>query len=147
DKTPIGYELLIGDANLSFPERALASSLVPNRDIGIQAQGDLADGRVSYSGGVFNGVPDGSSTTTEVDTNNIKDLAGRIVVQPFRSAKTSGALNGLGFQVGGSNGNQSSALPFFRTSVGQTYFSYAAGVSASGVRNRVSPSVFYYYKS
>src|SRR5204862_5837561 len=30
DKTPIGYELLEGDAQLLFPERSLASSLVPN---------------------------------------------------------------------------------------------------------------------
>src|SRR5436190_13343260 len=37
DKTPVGYELLEGDAFLLFPERALASSLVPNRDVGIQA--------------------------------------------------------------------------------------------------------------
>jgi phosphate-selective porin OprO/OprP len=147
DKTPIGYELLIGDAFLLFPERALASSLVPNRDIGIQAQGDLAGGKLFYAGGVFNGIPDGSSSTTELDTNNAKDLAGRIVAQPFRSAKTpAGPLNGLGFQVGGSTGRQIGALPSFRTSVGQTYFSYAANVTASGVRNRVSPAVFYYFK-
>jgi hypothetical protein len=36
DKTPIGHELLQGDADPLFPERALASSLVPNRDIGVQ---------------------------------------------------------------------------------------------------------------
>ena len=41
DKTPVGYELLIGDAFLLFPERSLASSLVPNRDVGVQVQGDL----------------------------------------------------------------------------------------------------------
>ena len=34
DKTPVGYELLEGHAFLLFPERALASSLVPNRDSG-----------------------------------------------------------------------------------------------------------------
>src|SRR5438445_5341725 len=62
DKTPVGYELEIGDAYLLFPERALASSLVPNRDIGIQVLGDLAATRVHYDGGVFNGVPDGSSS-------------------------------------------------------------------------------------
>jgi phosphate-selective porin OprO/OprP len=41
DKAPVGYELLIGDAFLLFPERSLASSLVPNRDVGVAAQGDL----------------------------------------------------------------------------------------------------------
>jgi len=148
DKTPIGYELLQGDAFLLFPERALASSLVPNRDIGVQAQGDVARGKLFYAAGVFNGIPDGTSSTTELDTNNAKDLAGRVLVQPFKSAKAPpGALNGFGFQVGGSVGRQIGALPSFKTSVGQTYFSYNTAAAASGVRKRVSSAVFYYYKS
>ena len=147
DKTPVGYELLQGDPYLLFPERALASSLVPNRDVGFQVQGDLSPG-LSYAGGVFNGVPDASSSTADVDANNPKDLAGRVVWQPFRSTKTpAGALNGLGFQVGGSIGTQGGPLPSFRTSVGQTYFSYATGSAASGGRRRATPAVFYYYKS
>ena len=148
DKSPVGYELLVGDAFLLFPERSLASSLVPNRDIGVQVQGDLAGGKLFYAGGIINGVPDGSSTTTEVDTNSDKDVAGRIVVQPFRSAtQPDRALNGLGFQLGGSTGQQTGALPSFRTSVGQTYFSYATTSTANGVRNRVTPALFYYYKA
>jgi phosphate-selective porin OprO and OprP len=147
DKTPVGYELLEGDAYLLFPERALASSLVPNRDIGIQVQGDL-NPKIFYAAGVFNGIPDGTSTTSEVDSKNSKDLAGRVVVQPFRQATTPAhALNGFGFQVGGSHGQQTGALPSFKTSVQQTYFSYATSAAASGLRNRFSPAVFYYYKS
>jgi phosphate-selective porin OprO/OprP len=147
DKTPVGYELLQGDPYLLFPERALASSLVPNRDIGVQIQGDLSP-RLFYAAGVFNGVPDAASTTTELDTNNAKDLAGRVVWQPFRSTRTpAGALNGLGFQIGGSTGSQAGPLPSFRTSVGQTYFSYTTAAAARGDRRRVSPAVFYYYKS
>jgi phosphate-selective porin OprO/OprP len=149
DKTPVGYELLVGDAFLLFPERSLASSLVPNRDVGVQAQGDLAGGKLFYSAGVFNGIPDGTSATTDVDTNNGKDLAGRIVVQPFRATAATAPprrLSGLGFQLGGSTGQQSGALPAFRTSVGQTYFSYAAA-AADGRRTRVSPAAFYYYKA
>jgi phosphate-selective porin OprO/OprP len=148
DKTPVGYELLQGDAFLLFPERALASSLVPNRDIGVQVQGDLAGGRVYYAAGVFNGVPDGANSTTELDANNGKDFAARIVVQPFRTMTTPARpLNGLGFHVGASTGRQSgTVLPLFRTSTGQTYFSYA-GSTANGERHRVSPAVFYYYKA
>jgi phosphate-selective porin OprO/OprP len=147
DKTPVGYELLEGDAFLLFPERALASSLVPNRDIGVQVQGDLSP-TIFYAAGIVNGIPDGTSSSTELDTNNTKDLAARVVVQPFRSTKTpAGALNGFGFQVGGSHGRQIGALPSFKTSVQQTYFSYATGVTADGVRSRVSPAVFYYYKA
>ena len=147
DKTPVGYELLIGDANLFFPERALASSLVPNRDIGVQAQGDLVGGILSYSGGVFNGIPDGSSTSTELDTNNTKDLAGRLTLQPFKSAHTLSAASGFGVQLGGSSGKQIGALPSFKTSVGQTYFSYISTATASGARERITPAVFYYYKA
>ena len=147
DKTPVGYELLIGDAFLLFPERSLASSLVPNRDIGVAAQGDLSP-KFYYAAGVFNGIGDGASSSTDVDTNNGKDLAGRIVVQPFRSTQTpAGALNGLGFQIGGSTGKQTGPLPAFRTSVGQTYFSYATGATADGARARLTPSVFYYYNA
>src|SRR5438874_12424594 len=48
DKTPVGYELEIGDAYLLFLERSLASSLVPNRDVGFQVLGDLAANRIHY---------------------------------------------------------------------------------------------------
>ena len=146
DKTPVGYELLQADAYLWFPERSLASSLVPNRDLGVEVLGDLAGARVSYQAGLFNGVNDAASSTTEVDTNNAKDLAGRVVVNPFRTS-THAALRGFGFHVGGSTGTQNGALPAFRTTSGQTYFSYDRDVTAAGSRMRVSPAVFYYTKS
>jgi phosphate-selective porin OprO and OprP len=148
DKTPIGYEVLIGDTFLLFPERSLASNLLPNRDIGLQAQGDLLGNKLFYDAGVFNGIPDGTSLSSEIDTNDSKDFAGRFVLQPFRSASNpTGRLNGLGLQIGGSSGRQSGTLPTFKTSVGQTFFSYAAGSVASGDRRRVSPALFYYYKA
>jgi len=149
DKTPVGYELLLGDATLLFPERSLVSSLMPNRDVGIQVLGDVAGGKVSYAGGVFNGVPDGANVLTEVDTNSDKDFAGRLVVQPWRSsvAASAGPLDGLGVHIGGSHGTQSGVLlPVYRTSVGQPYFSYLASAAPAGKRTRVSPAVFYYFK-
>lgn len=147
DKTPVGYELLQGDPYLLFPERSLASSLVPNRDVGFQVLGEISP-RFSYAGGIFNGVPDGTSSTTDVDSSDAKDLAGRVVWQPFRSSTMPpGALNSLGFQIGGSVGSQTGTLPSFRTSAGQTYFSYAAGTAAAGDRSRITPAAFYYYRS
>ena len=147
DKTPIGYELMVGDAYVLFPERSLATSLVPNRDIGVQVQGDVAPNRISYAAGVFNGVPDGASSTTDLDGNSAKDLVGRIVLNPFRSTPSPNRpINGLGFQIAGSTGGELGALPTFRTSVQQTYFSYASGAAASGTRSRVTPAVFYDYK-
>jgi phosphate-selective porin OprO/OprP len=147
DKTPGGYELALGDPYLPFPERMLVSSLVPNRDVGFQLLGDLSP-RLSYAAGVFNGVPDGTSSTADADSNSGKDVAGRVVWQPFRSTKSpAGALNGLGFHVGGGLGRQTGTLGSFRTSSGLSYFSYATGAAAAGQRRRISPAVFYYYKS
>jgi len=149
DKSPVGHEVLVADAALVFPERALPSSLLPNRDIGLQVQGDLAGGKVFYAAGVMNGIVDGTNSVLDLDSNSRKDAVGRIVVQPFRSATTSAphSLSGLGFQVGGSHGSQTGALPTFRTSIGQPYFSYAAQVTANGMRTRLTPAVFYYYKA
>jgi phosphate-selective porin OprO/OprP len=146
DKTPVGYELLMGDGFLFFPERAQATNLVPNRDNGVQVQGDFGGGKLLYSAGVFNGIPDGTSSTTEIDSNNGKDLAARVAWQPFRSATAPGVMNGFGVHIGGSTGRQEGALPTFRTSVGQVYFSYDRAAAAAGRRNRVSPAAFYYYK-
>ena len=147
DKVPVGYEWLQEDAHALFPERALASSLVPTRDVGVQVQGDLSP-HVFYAAGLFNGTPDGATTTTDVDTNNAKDLSGRMVAQLLGSTSDPGGRSTkLGFQVGGSRGTQIGVLPSFKTSVGQTYFSYATGIIGNGVRTRVSPAVFYYYKA
>jgi phosphate-selective porin OprO/OprP len=147
DKTPVGLELLYGDPGLYFNERSLVSLLVPNRDDGVQVRGDVAGGAVSYAIGVFNGVPDGSSTTTDVDTNGGKDVAGRLQVRPFhRTGRAASAFDNFGLHLGFSSGSQTGALPSFKTSAGQRFFTYA-GANADGDRTRVSPGIFYCYKS
>jgi phosphate-selective porin OprO/OprP len=136
DKVPLGYEILIGDANVIFPERSLTSSLVPLRDVGAQVQGDLAGGHVSYAAGVFNGIPDGTTSSVDVDANGGKDVAGRVIAR---------AANRLGVHLGASTGEQNGPLPSFKTSIQQTWFSYAADATANGRRNRVAPAGFYYH--
>ena len=146
DKTPVGYEVLVGDSFLLFPDRGLPSSLLPNRDVGIQAQGDFARGTLVYTVGVFNGVPDGVLTSGELDANASKDLAGRVAFAPFRATTAAThPLNNLGIHLGASHGRASGTLPSFRTSSGQTYFSYATSAVADGNRDRVTPGLFYYY--
>jgi phosphate-selective porin OprO/OprP len=132
DKTPIGLEQLMADYSLLFPERTLATNLVPNRDIGIQAQGTLAHGNVSYVGALFNGVPDANNGDT--DSNNGKDAVGRVTLK----------VDGLGVAVAGSTGSQAGALPSFKSTAQQTFFSYGSGVTAAGTRTHVSPSAFLY---
>ena len=144
-KTPFGLERLHSASNLLFFDRALPTALVPNRDIGIQVLGDIRDGVISYLAGVMNGVPDGGSA--DLDTNDSKDVSGRLIVKPFTAVAKS-PLKGLGFAISGSTGRQegAAALPTFRTpSLLQTFFTYSGAV-ADGVRTRYSPQVFYYYK-
>jgi phosphate-selective porin OprO/OprP len=149
DKTPVGLELLLyGDAGRYFNERSLASLLVPNRDDGVQIRGDVARGTVSYVLGVFNGVPDGASTSADVDTNGGKDVAGRIQARPFRrSGAARSPLDDLGLHFGFSSGSEQGALPSFKTSAGQRFFSYAPDAMANGRRLRLAPAAFYNYKS
>src|SRR5206468_7698275 len=52
-KSPIGLEQLVADVDLLFNERALATDLVPNRDLGIALHGDLFEGIASYTAAVF----------------------------------------------------------------------------------------------
>lgn len=140
-KEPVGLERLQSGQNILFVERSLPTAIVPNRDLGIQIHGDLAGGVVNYAVGIFNGVVDGGSGDT--DTNDGKDLAGRVFFQPFRKS-ASKAAKGLGIGVSGTTGKQEGALPSYR-SVGQfVFFSYATGVTAAGTRTRVSPQGYYY---
>ncbi|MBM3780013.1 MAG: porin [Acidimicrobiia bacterium] len=143
DKTPVGYELLQGDAHLLFPERSLAALLVPNRDLGVQVQGDLGPA-LRYAAGVFRGVPDGTSSTAALDAADGQDVAARLAIEPFRGSTAPPALQGFGVHLGGSIGEQTGPLPAFPSSVGRRWFEYADGSSASGARRRVSPALYYY---
>lgn len=55
-KTPFGYEQLYSDTKVFTIERGLVSDrLTVSRQIGAMVTGEVADKRLSYSGGVFNG--------------------------------------------------------------------------------------------
>ena len=145
-KSPFGMERLQSASNLMFYDRALPSTIAPNRDIGVLVLGDIAGGRLGYMGGVTNGVADGASA--DADSSDGKDVAGRLVVRPFRATAES-PLRGLSAGIALSAGRQagSNALPTLRTaSLQQPYFFYA-GATADGTRTRYSPQVSYYYKS
>jgi phosphate-selective porin OprO/OprP len=144
DKTPLGLEQLYGDYTLLLPERTLVTNLVPNRDVGVQVQGEAGGGVITYVGAVFNGTPD--FTNGDIDQDTSKDLAGRVTLRPFNRTKN-GPLKGFGVAVGVTGGSERGALPSYRSTAQQTFFSYASGAAADGTRTRVSPSAFYFYKS
>src|SRR4051812_27465258 len=48
-KVPVGLERIQSASDIRFIERGLPTSLVPNRDLGVQFGGDIAGGVVNYS--------------------------------------------------------------------------------------------------
>jgi phosphate-selective porin OprO/OprP len=135
-KSPFGIERLQSAQSLLFVERSLANNLVPNRDVGVQVHGELGQGVFGYQLALLDGVTDGGNI--DGDTNDAKDLAGRLFLQPWRT-KGRSPLRGLGFGIAGTTGTANGALRGY-SSVSQVgVFSYGATVTASGTRRRWSP--------
>jgi phosphate-selective porin OprO/OprP len=143
-KSPVGLELLQSDSWTFFNERSIVTNLVPNRDLGVQASGDVLDGRLNYTAGVYGGLPDAASTNN-ADFDNEKSFAGRLYATPFKNEGGS-ALQGLSLGVSGSVGREKTAsgrTGGYRTDGQQTFFSYAATTIADGRNWRVSPQAEY----
>ena len=144
-KSPIGQEMLQNDAVLLFTERSIANNLVPFRDVGLMASGDLFGGTLSYNLALLNGGAD-ATYTSNVALDNNKDAVARLIAKPFRNDKDS-PLHGLGFGIAGSHGshNQSSGLTTGYKSDGQqTFFTYNSSVVPYGDSWRVAPQANYY---
>jgi phosphate-selective porin OprO/OprP len=149
-KEPVSLERLQSGSNLLFVERAYTSQLAPNRDMGIQLQGELFDGRLNYAVGAFNGVADGGSGDFE-NADDEKDLAARVFANPFKDSNID-ALRGLGFGVAGTIGNQEGALRGFVSAGQQTMFAWnpanvgtnTVSVVADGEHWRFAPQAYYY---
>lgn len=139
-KPPVGLERLQPGAALLFVERGLPTSLVPNRDLGIQVHGDLGGSWLSYAVCLFNGVVDGGNA--DIDVDDSKDLAARLFAQPFKQGTS--LLQGLSLGVAGSWGNSSGALPAYKTPGQVNFFTYTDTTVANGSRLRLAPQFTYY---
>ena len=148
-KPPVGLERLRSATAMTFALRGLPTTIVPNRDLGVEIFGDLAGRRLEYALGVFNGVPDGGSS--DQDSNKDKELAARLFFKPF--AESTGPLAGLGFGIAGTSGKHSGTvaspgLATYKTTA--SFFGYrsdgtAAGTTlAAGDRRRLSPQASYF---
>jgi phosphate-selective porin OprO and OprP len=149
-KPPVDLERLQSAGDIVFAERAMATNLAPNRDVGLQLSGDLDSGLVAWQAGVFNGVPDLGNG--DGDVSDAKDFAGRVFLQPFKT----GTLKGLGLGIAGTTGLERGTpaapqLAGYRTAGQQTWFRYtssttapAGNVFADGRRQRVAPQAYFY---
>lgn len=153
-KTPVGLEQLQSDPVAFFNERSVATNLTPNRDMGIQIQGDVLDKRLNYTVALLNGVPDGGNNVTGgVDFDNDKTVAARLFATPFVNDRDS-VLNGLGLGVAVSAGDYdtvSGRTANYRTDGQQTFFTYltsttaaADNVTAAGKGFTYSPQGYFY---
>ena len=145
-KPPVGLERLMSATAMPFVERAFPTSLVPNRDLGVQLSGDVLGGTVTYAAGAFNGVDDGASADT--DANDNKEFAARVFLKPFLNS--TGALRNLGFGVSATRGEQHGSLTApglagYRTPGQNSFFFYRSNgqatgtVVADGNRTRIVP--------
>jgi len=143
--SPVGLERLQSSAALVDVERALASELAPNRDLGVQLQGEVAAGRFSYALGVFNGAVDGRDAPGSNPDDDV-EYAGRVFFEPLKGSDSAWA--GLGFGLGASagqkHGSGNNFLPRYRTPGQVTFFSYRNAVSADGDTARWSPQGWFY---
>jgi phosphate-selective porin OprO and OprP len=150
-KPPVDLERLQSAGDIVFAERALATNLAPNRDVGLQLSGEIDSGLVAWQAGVFDGVPDLGNGDNDV--TDAKDFAGRVFLQPFRH---NSSLKGLGIGVAGTTGIERGTpaavqLAGYRTPGQQTWFRYASSTTtpasnayADGRRSRLAPQADFY---
>jgi len=165
-KAPFGLENLQGAGALAFLERGYPTETGAGRDLGLQLQGELFAGTTSYALAWINGSPDGRDAASS-DSDNKKELAARLFVEPFRN--TPGLLRGLGVGIAATQGSKAGAvasslgtttatfnntLPRYRSPGQNTIFSYliptsgtptaADTVVAAGDHTRLSPQLYFY---
>lgn len=145
-KEPFQLERLQPIAAANFVELGLPANLAPNRDVGAQISGGFWNDALEYQLGVFNGSPDqGSSSSTDVDTNNDKDVAVRIFSQPFKNGDNE-FVRGLGVGFASTFGHQeATATPTYRSPAQAQVFTFNSGVTADGTHYRYSPQGYWYY--
>src|SRR5579862_5213836 len=147
-KAPLDLERLQSDRDLAFSERSEIQNLVPNRDTGFTLHGRLLDGRIFYDAALMNGVPNNTAAdTTDLDNNDGKDFVGRVFAKQFEPTENRW-LKGLGFGFAGSYGDErGNTISVYRTYGMSTWFSYNTGVTASGLRTRLEPQAYYYWRN
>lgn len=166
-KGPVGLERIQSGGAITFVERGFPTELAPNRDLGIQLQGELFSSTVNYTLGYYNGTADGRDVAAS-DSDNRKEIGARLFLEPFKNEPS--FFQGLGFGIGSSFGTKDQGafnaggannfLPRIRTPGQLQVFSYttaataatattagSTGVYADGDHTRLSPQLYFYRNS
>ena len=144
-KQPFSLEHLIQDRFVPTIERSIIDQLVPARDVGLMFHGQkLFEDRLDFGASVYGGVRDGDQ-----DTDRNKEVAGRVVVRPFRDIGLPDFLEPLQVGVAGTFGEDEGVLQptTLRTPAFVPWFQFAPGVRPDGLRTRCSPELSYIYGS
>ena len=141
-------------SNRHFIESPFVNSLLPNRDIGAEIFGAVADGVLDYRLGVFTGAPNNTTNFggASPDRNDgDKTIAGRLTLTPFKNRKDRALQSlslGLGFSHGNERGtagtNLANGLANISSQAQQSIFSYGSVLHADGRHTRISPSIEWY---
>jgi phosphate-selective porin OprO/OprP len=136
-KLPVGLEReQTREFNL-FNEFAYPTSLVPNRDTGLNVQGQVAGGALSYYLGAYNGASDGASLVD--DTDDSKTGVARLFFVP-----TEGLLEGIGIGIAATDGEQEGTPSPYRTIGQQIFFQPRAAVITDGSVSRLAPQLYWF---
>lgn len=150
----LGLEHQLFESAFLFIERAFPTRLMPDRDVGVQVQGDVGAGRLRYNAGIFNGTGDGRASS-DLGLANKNDVVGRVFARPLLRHPLELA-RGLEIGVGGSYGeghgsrglpnHTGGTAPGYYTDGQRQFFQYGVGlpgatVFADGVHYRLSPQM------
>jgi phosphate-selective porin OprO/OprP len=143
-KLPFGLDENTSATSLDFIYRArISSRLAPGRDRGVSAHGRLVKNVISYEAGVFGNDGDNARPSNSARVFGKRTVAARVLVHPFRNAKS--ALANLHF--GGAITSSDVPLGFpavrARTVFGTSFFDSDVWVRGrrqrSGVEARWQP--------
>ncbi|MDX1975868.1 MAG: porin [Rickettsiales bacterium] len=149
-KSPLGLERWQSEQEILFVERGMATNLVPFRETGVMAYGDIIPDQLEYQLMLANGAVDLGDNNTDVDDN--KELVGRVFAHPLRWSILEWA-RGLGVGVAGSYGDRGGStttpnlMDGYRTPGQARFFTYRSGGTAAyadGTQWRINPQAYYY---
>ncbi len=83
-KEPFSLQWQTGNKAQFFAERSMGYCLGPKRDLGAMLAGEVLGGTIDYALGLFNG--DGNDGSTRGSEHDEPELAGRLVLAPFKNA-------------------------------------------------------------